>query len=481
MRVYEALEPVFRLLPEVSKPARRLSLRQRLFWTAIVLLVYFAMGQVPLYGIPWGAQQYQPFLFWQVIMASRRGTLLELGIGPIVTDGLIWQLLVGSRIVEVDLTTPEGRRFFSGVEKLLAIAFAAIEALAYILGGAYGPLGPQAASLVFAQLFAASIIILLMDELLQKGWGIGSGISLFIAAGVAQQIFWELFSPMGPMADGLYYGVVPSLAYAAVAGLSTGNWTLMQSAIARRYGYPDLVGLLSMVFFILLLAYLETMRIEIPIAMPRYGGLRSKIPLKFLYVSNLPVILVSALYADIHIFAQALWTRLNPENVNPWFNLVARYNSTDAGLVPLPGSLVYYITPPRSLQAAFQDPMHVLVYSLMFIGFSVLFAIAWVETSGMDPWSQAQQLVEAGMQIPGFRRSTRVLASLLARYVKPLTILSGLLVGLIAVFSDLLGVLGSGIGILLMVGILVQYQALLAREQALEMYPMLSKLLGEER
>lgn len=404
---------------------------------------------------------------------------MELGIGPIVTAGIIWELLVGSRIIEIDLTTREGRKMFSGVQKILAIIFAGIEALAYIVGGAYGPLPLSSQILVFTQLMIASVIVLLMDELLQKGWGLGSGISLFIAAGVAQQIFWELFSPFGPMADGLAYGVIPALAQAVYAGAAAGNWTLLQTVAWRKAGYPDLVGLATTIAFIAMLAYFESMRIDIPVAAARFGGARARIPLKFLYVSNLPVILVSALYADIHIFAQALWPRLNPDNSNPWLNLLMMYNRTETGLVPMKGSLVYYITPPRGVWGALEDPVHLAVYAALFMIFSVLFAVAWVITSGMDPESQAEQLVKAELHIPGFRKSPKILAAILRRYVWPLTIVSGIIVGLIAVIGDLLGVLGTGIGILLMVGILIQYQVLLAREQALEMYPMLAKLVGE--
>jgi len=478
-RAYEILEPVFRVLPEVSKPARRLSIRERLVWTALVLITYLAMSQIPLYGIPWRETQYQTFFFLQVIMASRRGTLMELGIGPIVTAGIIWELLVGSKIIEIDLTTKEGRRLFAGVQKILAIIFAGVEAAAYILGGAYGALSLTSQVIVFAQLMVASVIVLLMDEMLQKGWGLGSGVSLFIAVGVAQQIFWELFSPLGPMADGLFYGLVPSITYALYRGVSEGNWTLAQRVIWRR-GYPDVVGLIATIAFILMLAYFESMRIDIPVAASRYGGARARIPLKFLYVSNLPVILVSALYADVHIFAQALWPRLNPNNSNPWLNYIMMYNKTAEGqLIPMKGSLVYYITPPRRIWGAMEDPVHFAIYASLFLIFSILFAVAWVVTSGMDPESQAEQLVKAQLHIPGFRRSPKILASILRRHVWPLTILSGIIVGLIAVAGDLLGVLGSGIGILLMIGILIQYQALLAREQALEMYPMLAKLIGE--
>lgn len=478
MGVYEVLSPVFRILPEIDKPARRLSLRERLVWTGLVLVTYLAMSQVPLYGIPWRETGYEQFFFLQVIMASKRGTLMELGIGPIVTAGIIWELLVGSRIINLDLTTKEGKIVFAGVQKLFAIIFAGIEAAAYIIGGAYGPLDTTSQLLVFVQLVLASVIVLLMDEMLQKGWGLGSGISLFIAAGVAQQIFWQLLSPIGPMSDGLLYGFLPATVQAIYMGVSQGNWTFANTLLWRKTGYPDLLGFIATIAFILMLAYFESMRIDVPVVAARYGGVKTRIPLKFLYVSNLPVILVSALYADIHIFARALWPRFNPDNANPWFNIIAMYNQTERGLIPLKGSLVYYISPPRGLYAALQDPQHLLIYAGIFMLLSVLFAAAWVITSGMDPESQAEQLVRSELHIPGFRRSKKVMAAILRRYVWSLTFISGLLVGLIAVIGDMLGVLGSGIGILLMVGILVQYQTILAREQALEMYPVLERILG---
>ncbi len=477
---YEILSPVFRILPEVPKPPRKPSFRERILWTGLVLVAYFLLGQIPLYGIPRQTGQGIPALvFLQVVLASRRGTLMELGIGPIVTAGIVWELLVGSRIVNIDLTTKEGRTIFAGVQKILAIAFAALEAIAYIVGGVYGTLSSYAATLVFIQLFIVSIIVLLMDELLQKGWGLGSAISLFIAAGVAQQIFWELFAPVGPLQDGLYYGVLPSIIYGLTYYVSTGNSTLLQHSILRPTGYPDLLGLFSMIAFLLLLTYLETTRITIPVASARFGGMRTRIPLKFMYVSNIPVILVGALYADLMLFTQVLWPRFNPNNTNPYLSIIARYNVTDRGLVPLPGSLVYYLTPPRTVWSIQRDPIHVLIYASLFILLSVLFALAWVLTSGMDPEAQAEQLVKAQLQIPGFRRSTKVIAAILRKYVWALSVLSGILVGIIAVFSDILGALGGGIGILLMVGILVQYYNIIASERVMEMYPALARLMGE--
>ncbi len=479
-KAYDILEPIFRVLPEIEKPARKPSLRVRLFWTGLVLVAYFLLSQIPLYGIPLQTQQAMgALLFLQVVLASKRGTLMELGIGPIVTAGIVWELLVGSKIVQIDLTTREGRKLFAGVQKLFAIIFAAFEALAYVVGGMYGPLNQVQQILVFTQLFFVSILVLLMDELLQKGWGIGSAVSLFIAAGVAQQIFWEMFSPVGPLQDGLLYGFFPSLFYGISYLASTGNSTLLLHALVRPTGYPDFIGFLAMILFLVILTFLESTKILIPVASIRFGGMRTRIPLKLMYVSNIPVILVGALYADVMMFTQALWPRLNPGNTNPILNMIAMYNYTQHGPVPLPGSLIYYMTPPRTIWSVLHDPIRVVVYSIIFIILNVVFAVAWVMTSGMDPESQAEQLVKSQLQVPGFRKSEKVIASLLRRYIWALTLFSGFLVGVIAVLSDIMGALGGGIGILLMVGILVQYYQLLASERALEMYPALARLLGE--
>jgi len=477
---YESFEPILRVLPEVPRPLGRLPFRTRLLWTGIVLVIYLVMSQIPLYGIPWRAEYYQRLFFLQIVLASRRGTLMELGIGPIVTSGLIWQILVGSRVIKIDLTSPRGRSLFTGLQKLFAIIFTFVEALAYILGGMYGALSTPTAIIVFAQLVSATLLLMLMDEMLQKGWGIGSGISLFIAAGVAQQIFWQLFSPLGPLMDGFYVGVIPSFVYAIVNATNTGNWDVLNKIVLRPYGLPDITGLIATILLFAFLLYLENMRIEVPVAASRYGGIRTKIPFKFLYVSNVPVILVSALFADIHIFSRLAWSRLNPNNQNQWFNFIAKYNITRGReLEPLPGCLVYYLSPPSGLLTVMEDPLRFIIYAALFVLLSVLFSIAWVETSGMDPRSQAQQLVEAQLLIPGFRRSTRVIASLLERYIPILTIISGLVVGLIAVLSNLFGVLGTGIGLLLMIDIVLQYQGLIMQERILEMYPMLRRIVGK--
>ena len=172
--------PFTRIMPEAKAPDREVSFKEKLIWTAVILVIYLIMSNIPLYGID-QTQSVDYFYWMRVILASQRGRLTEFGIGPIVTAGLVMQLLVGSKIINVDMTDPVERGLFSGVQKVMAILLTIAQAIAYLLGGAFGDdLGTTASILVFVQLLFATVILMLMDEMIQKGWGLGSGVSLFI-------------------------------------------------------------------------------------------------------------------------------------------------------------------------------------------------------------------------------------------------------------------------------------------------------------
>jgi preprotein translocase subunit SecY len=467
-RILELLEPVTRILPEVEKPKQKLPLRDRLIWTAVVLTLYFIMSEIPLYGIK-GALGYDPFMYMRWLFASKRGTLMELGIGPIVTAGLIMQLLVGSKIIELDFTNPRDRALFSASQKLMTLIWGAIQSISYILGGAFGQLDIYTSIIIFLQLMITTLLLMLMDEMIQKGWGLGSGVSLFIAAGIAQQMFWETFSPVIG-SDGKYIGAI---LYTAQTLLSGGG---LMNALIRPYGLPSLTGLIVTMVILLFVIYMEGTRIEVPITMAKYRGIRTKIPLKFLYVSNIPIIFTSMLFVDIQIISLLIWRQFNVNNTNIILNLIGTFNQTTN--TPI-GGLAYYTKPPSGISSVISDPIHAIIYSALLIISSVIFSIIWVQASGLSPRDQAEQLVESGLQIPGFRSSPKVIEGILNRYIPPLTILSGIIVALIAIVADLLGAIGSGMGILLVVGIIYQYWGMLTQEQMMEAYPILKRLAGE--
>jgi len=139
-------------------------------------------------------------LYWlRVILASNKGTIMELGMSPIITSGMVMQLLVGAKMLDVNMNSSDDRKLFQSTQKLFGLLITLGEALAYLLSGMYGPVGELGifkSSIIVLQLFLAGFMVLMLDELLQKGYGLGSGISLFIATNICETVMWKSFSPV---------------------------------------------------------------------------------------------------------------------------------------------------------------------------------------------------------------------------------------------------------------------------------------------
>jgi protein transport protein SEC61 subunit alpha len=139
------------------------------------------MSQMPLYGIV-SSDSSDPLFWLRMMMASNRGTLMELGITPIITSGMVFQLLAGTHILDIDMNLKTDRELYQTAQKLLAIIMSFGQACVYVFSGLYGPpseLGLGICVLLVVQLVIAGLIVILLDELLQKGYGLGSGISLY--------------------------------------------------------------------------------------------------------------------------------------------------------------------------------------------------------------------------------------------------------------------------------------------------------------
>ena len=463
-RVVGKVEPY---LPQIPKPKKKLTLQTRLLWSGGALLIYMIMGQTPLFGAT--TPEFDFLAFARVIFASQQGTLVELGIGPIVTAGLLMQLLKGSEILKFDFKKPEERGIFQTATKIVTYIVIVAESAVYGIA-VYGPgiLEPSILYILIGQLMAASIIIMLLDELIQKGWGLGSGISLFIMAGVAQQILWSLFSPL-PAGDGGMIGIIPYIGQSIMEND-------LSSVFFRSNQLPSIFGLLLTAGVLLILVYTQGMKVEIPIVSTKYRGFSAVYPIKLMYVSNIPVILASALTANAVFIGQMLWANFNPQNNNLFMNILGQFDPTNPS-TPI-GGLIYYITPPRGLELAALDPLRAVGYVLFMIGIVVVFGKLWVELGGLSPKSAAKNLLDADVQIPGFRRSNQPIEVLLNKYIPSVTLIGSMILGALAGISDVLGVFGTGIGILLMVDILINYYNQLVREQVEIVMPRLGALLG---
>ena len=464
-------------LPEVARPTeKRLSFKEKLKWTAIILVLYFVLGLMPLFGL--GSNALQQFEYLSIILAAQFGSIISLGIGPIVTASIVLQLLNGSGLVKFDLTKPEGKKSFQGTQKLLSVFFIIFEAFIYVFMGGLSPEGFSTAVvqgtplylqfqiLLVFQLFLGGILILFMDEVVSK-WGFGSGISLFIAAGVSQSIFVQAFNwlpgPTGLAGTTYAAGAIPALFQSLAAGDPT------TAAI-------KISALISTLLVFGMAVYAQSMKVEIPLSFGRIRGHGIRWPLSFIYTSNIPVILVAALLANFQ-----LWGRLLQNWGRP---LLGTFS--EASGQPLSG-LVYWIQSPNIVRSMIErqtiaigaDPyLQALTYLLFLAGGSVIFSIFWVQTAGMDAKSQAKQMMASGLQIPGFRRDERVLERLLNRYIWPLTVMGGFTVGILAAVADMTGSLSQGTGILLTVMIVYRLYEEIAQQHMMDMNPMMRRFIG---
>jgi preprotein translocase SecY subunit len=485
-----------RFLLEAKPPERRVGFNSKLLWTALALVIYLVMSEIPLYGLQAGESGFE-MSYLRVIFASHRGTLLELGIGPIVTAGLILQLLAGSGMIGVDMSNPEDRGLFTTASKFFSILLTGVQAFAYIIGGVYGALPGPTSVVIFFQLLLAGIVIMLLDEMIQKGWGIGSGISLFIMAGVAQTVLWDTLAITPGLADQKSYGVVPALIQTITLGQPVFSVDLtyvprndtagtlpyyipaVDNAFIRPQSLPSLLGFFTTIAVFLIVIYVEGIRVELPISHADYRGYRGRYPIKLLYVSNLPVIFSSALFANVYFFSQIVWSNFNQNNSNFFLSLLGQYTWVGDPPQPSPtGGLVYFVTAPRSILDVALHPARAIIFAGFMIVFCIIFSVTWLEVGGLGPSTVAKQLVDSGMHIPGYRRSARPIEMLLKRYIPAVTILGGIIVGLIAAISNFFGVFGSGTGILLSVGIIYQYYQQLMQERVSEMYPAFRRFIG---
>jgi preprotein translocase subunit SecY len=458
------LNAILNNLPEVAGPQqRRLSFKEKLKWTGIILVIFFVLGLIPLYGL--GANALQQFEYLSLILGAKFGSIISLGIGPIVTASIVLQLLNGSGIVKFDLTSHEGKKRFQGVQKMLALFFIIFEAIIYVFMGGLAPAVELNGTpiyfniqlLLVFQLLLGGILILFMDEVISK-WGFGSGISLFIAAGVSESIFIRAISPLpSPANPNIATGAIPALFQSLAAGDPI-TAALMIAAV------------LSTIFVFVIAVYGQAMKIEIPLSFGRVRGHGMRWPLSFIYTSNIPVILIAALMANIQ-----LWARF----MQNWgFPILGRFS----GNTPISGLVAWLFSPDivgKVIKGSLTLPdiAHALVYMMIMIGGAVVFSIFWVQTSGMDARSQANQILSSGLQIPGFRRDQRVLERLLNRYIWPLTVMGAILVGFLAGIADLTGALANGTGILLTVMIVYKLYEEVAKQHMMDMHPMMRKFM----
>ncbi len=502
------LKPIIGRMPSIKKPDGHVHFRSKMTWTLTILIVYFAMTNVAIYGL--GGETIDLFSQYRAILAGASGSLMHLGIGPIVTGSIIMQLFTGAKIINLNLQDPKDKEIYQGTQKVLVLVMIIVESVPQV----FGFLEPSASIVnevgltwarmtIITQLAVGSYLVFLMDESVSK-WGIGSGISLFIAAGVSQAIFtgtlnWE---PAPGGGSDVPSGTIPMIIWylknSSTSDLSGGGYEAM--LLAPPNPIVSVLGTL-IVFFIVV--YVESSRIELPLSHGKVRGARGRYPIRLIYASNIPVILMAALLANVNMFALLFWSH---PGMSTWPILgrnwmLGAFDTTD-GSNPMPTmGLAYYVNRIAGLQDWFlplvspdkygaymgdhepwQLVAHIIIYMGIMVLGSIVFAKFWIETTNMGPEAVAQKIQGSGMQIPGFRRDPKIVEKVLERYIPTVTVFSGAIVGFLAAGADMIGTVGqsSGTGVLLTVGIMIRMYEQIGKEQMMEMHPVLRSFFGED-
>merc|ERR1712046_481210 len=257
--------------------------------------------------------------------------------------------------------------------------------------------GAGNAILIIVQLFFAGIIVILLDELLQKGYGLGSGISLFIATNICESIIWKAFSPTtmntgkGTEFEGAIVACFHFLA-------SRSDKILALREAFYRQSAPNLTNLLATVLVFFIVIYFQGFKVDLAVKYQKIRGQQGSYPIKLFYTSNIPIILQTALVSNLYFFSQMLYRRFKS---NMLVNLLGQWQEMDYGQSVPVGGLAYYISPPQSFTHIWEDPFHALFYVSFVLISCALFSKTWIEVSGSSSRDVAKQLRDQQMMFKG--------------------------------------------------------------------------------
>lgn len=460
-----SLKKIFNFIPEVRTPEeKKLDFKVKLKWTIVILIAFFILANIPLFGLSENA--LSRFEYLAIILATEFGSIISLGIGPIVMASIILQLLTGAGVINIDTNTTEGKKLFQGIQKLLVFFFIIVEALIYVLMQGLQAL-PGFTFIMILQLILGGLAIFYMDEVSSK-WGFGSGVSLFIGAGVSWRLITSAFQFINQQ------GRICLLDFKTIP--CSGKVLVLIQSIINRYPIEFLSALAAIIVTIgifLLVVWAQSLKVEIPLSYGRIRGYGVKWPLSFFYASVIPVILTAALIANLQLLGGIL------EN---WLGRATFLGQFVQGQAV--SGLSFWVGSTNLLELIIRGgflPRYLLqgiTHMLVFMFFSTVFAIFWVKTSGMGAKSQAHKIASSGLQIAGFRQDERILESILSRYIMPLTVMGGLAIGFLASITNLMGALVSGTAILLVIMIMFQFYQNIAQQHQTDMFPAMKKFVS---
>jgi protein transport protein SEC61 subunit alpha len=446
------IKPLLRFVPDIQRPSRAVPLKDRLVWTLLTLLVFLVSSQVPLFGIQklFGED---PVYWSRMIMASNRGTLMELGIGPIITAGMVVQFLTSAQLIKLGNSTREERELGNQLQKFVAICVSIFQAVSHIFMGNYGDpkqLGTLNIFMIVIQLIIACFIVIMLDDLLTKGgYGLVSAVSLFIATNVCEDLLWKSFSFLKVREE--YEGAF--VAFFSYLYNTPNKFAALKKGFLRE-GLTNVYQVIATVGIFLVVSYFQGFQSNVSIHDKRQQGHVDSYGVKLFYTSNTPIIVLNSVVSNLLFISKIIHNNFKHIKLIRYLG-VWKNNAIGGQSYPV-GGLIYYITPPGGIKNIIQNPLHGFVYIVFVLLSCSLISRFYVTYAG----NGAKEITEnlKSQHITAYGGTPQMLQKRLDRNIQVASYLGGFFIGALTLLADFLGAIGSGTGILLTCGIIVDLQ-----------------------
>jgi len=468
-RLQDALMPLLSKIPMVERPKRHVPLETKLLFTIAILILYFALGNIPLFGL--SPETMDLFGRWRALFAGQKFSLSAVGVMPIINASIILQILAGPKIMKLDLTNPRDQAFYLNMQKLLVLCFVIFTSFTCVIGfykpnqdiaDLFGVSLRFISCLLFLQVFIGGILIYSMEEVVSK-WGICSGLGLFIVANVSHQIITGLISPIhvGEWAVGVIPRWIEIAQQVEPYKMSDGGMVFLFE--------HHLIALITTIAMFLLVIYLACARIElkIPGYLKRRGGMgRIRFPIKFVHFSYafvVPLVFLNLgriLQVNIQAIGRVLWSRGN--------TLLGTYDECGNAV----SGLMYYLDPiyspwdwfPPLLHSAYlniagwQIAVRVAADMSIMVTCAMIIALLWIKlTPGLEAKDIKAMVRDSGLPIYGHSQDLKAIKRAVDRYTTRIAMMGCGFLGALLVIANMFGTLGSVSVLYLIIAVIVIY------------------------
>lgn len=441
------------ILPEIELPYEKVTLDEKIIFT-ISSGIIFLLGQLPIYGLKPNAYLYiqDPFTEFRSIFAMEKGTLLELGLLPVLTSGFIWQLAAGFKYINVNLGLRSDRELYQTGQKLTSFALAIFYLVGLFLSNYYDlsfknhSIGTELSIgnmvLIFLQVFGFNFFVTSMVEIIDKGYGFGSGSLALLTVQYTTNFVRDLVGlELIPLKNSNKTESFGSLTnFIKNFSFSFDNLSANVLNSFTRFELPNLTQFYIAIGSILVVIGLNNFRIELPVRSTKMRGMSNMYPIKLLYTGSLPLLFAITMLANLQVFGFFVSSIFN-------YSFIGKYELVNTSLVLKSGLLAYFAA-PTGLQIIL-NPIRTIVFGSSVIILTSWFANYWSLFSGSAPKDISKQFKDQGISIAGKRDVS--ITKELSRIIPVASVSGAFVTAVIAIIGEFLG--GSGKGIAAVVGI----------------------------